>query len=248
MGMKIIKYHESYSEQMMRRLGKPLLIILIILAVIFVLGIVQMFTPALQKYDLAFLVVLIVIFVALKNPIEDLIDEYKDYIYGKEGEEYVEKILSETLNDEYSYIRNYIIPNTRIGDIDGLLVGPKGIIVIEVKNYAGVFRISGGDMYRRLRGDIYKLYRKSPFRQTIQQRDYLKRFLREKNFDVPIAALIVLVDGKISSISGETKIFVIEPEKLTNHIFKMSPVLNWTLETTAKIISTLVPSIATGQN
>jgi len=46
-----------------------------------------------------------------------------------------------------------MIPNARIGDIDGLLIGPKGVVILEVKNYQGVFRISGPDLYRRNRGD-----------------------------------------------------------------------------------------------
>ena len=109
--------------------------------------------------------------------VKSLQEEIEFLKYGKEGEEEVLQILEESLDDNFIYISNYVIPNTRIGDIDGLLMGPKGIIILEIKNYAGFFRVSGGDLYRKLKGDIYKLYKKNPFKQIIKQKDYLEKFM-----------------------------------------------------------------------
>lgn len=68
---------------------------------------------------------------------------------GAQGEERVLKQLQTHLGDEYVYISNYVLPNTMIGDIDGMLIGPKGLIVIEIKTWHGQFKITCGEIYRR---------------------------------------------------------------------------------------------------
>lgn len=175
--------------------------------------------------------------------VKDLFDPLMDRIHeawsGKEGEAVVAKILSETLDNNYTYVKNYLIPNTRIGDIDGLLIGPKGLILIEVKNYQGVFRIAGNDVLRRLRGDIYKLYRKSPFKQTERQQEYLAKYLKGKGIIIPIHAVIALVSGKISAISGETGLFIAEAQNLTNYVFKLKALPDWSPDSPNRLLSVL---------
>lgn len=204
-----------------------------------VLIFLPIFVPSFKNYWWVFLGIGLFVFWIAKELFEPLSDSIRNFRYGKKGEEEVSGILKDTLDDNYVYIENYTIPNTRIGDIDGLLIGPKGVIIIEVKSYAGVFRISGEDMFRKLKRDIYKLYRKSPFKQVIRQRKYLTKFLKEKGIDVQVIAIVVLVRSKINTISGETKVFVTEPNKLTNHIFKLSQTPQWTTDLSNKLIQTL---------
>lgn len=56
-------------------------------------------------------------------------------IAGDEGETKVLTKLKEILDDNYTAHLNYKIPNRKF-DIDFLVVGPKGLVAIEVKNYS----------------------------------------------------------------------------------------------------------------
>jgi hypothetical protein len=175
----------------------------------------------------------------LMNIAQSLQEDLEFFKYGKEGENKVLQILEESLDDNFTYITNYVIPNTRIGDIDGLLIGPKGIVILEIKNYAGIFRISGGDMYRKLKGDVFKLYKKNPFKQIKKQKEYLDKFLHEKGIDVKITPIVVLVYGKIEKITGPTQVFITGAHQLPNHIFELPLISGWSPELPNKIIRIL---------
>jgi hypothetical protein len=224
---------------MLRKLLPHAWLLLGLISIPIVLIFLSMFISALRQYWWVIIILGLAAVGFVRRELDPLLDEIQNFRYGKKGEEEVRDILDETLDDNYVYVENYLIPNTRIGDIDGLLIGPKGIIILEVKNYVGVFRISGNDILRRLRGDIYKLYRKSPFKQVMRQAKYLSKFFKEKSVDTRVMPMVVLVTGLISVISGETGVFITEIDKLTNNIFKISPVPNWSTELSNKIIATL---------
>lgn len=198
-----------------------------------------LFIPWLRQHSFLLFIVFLIAFVFLKPFLENISDELHNFRYGKEGEKKVLEMLCKSLDDNYVYIPNYTIPNTRIGDIDGLLIGPKGIIIIEIKNWEGVFKISGPDVYRKLRGTTFQFYKKNPFTQTARQQRYLTKFLKEKGIDVRITPVIVLVCGKISSRSGKREIFIMEDYKLINHIFKLTQIPKYSSETREKILEAL---------
>jgi hypothetical protein len=237
--MKIIKYQESYSSANLRRLTPSFVVWLSILSFLIILLFLSVFIPFLHKHWLLLSIFAVIFFTLSKNHVDTLVDQIRSFRFGKEGEDAVIEELKKTLDDNYVYVTNYQIPNTKIGDIDGLLICPKGILVLEVKNYVGVFRISGDDMLRRLRGDIYKLYRRSPFQQVIRQTKYLDKFFKDNGVNVRVLPIVVLVTGKISAISGATGVFVAEINKLTNHIFELSSIPDWSAELSNKIISAL---------
>jgi hypothetical protein len=54
---------------------------------------------------------------------------------GDDGEVKVFEELKKVLNDSYTVYPNYIIPGHKF-DLDFLIVGPKGLIVVEVKNFS----------------------------------------------------------------------------------------------------------------
>ena len=242
--MKIIKYKESYSETMMKNKLPKILISLGIVIVVFFALIFAAIFPQLKNLGLFIFIIGVVTLVVAPKLINPLINDFKNYRFGKKGEDTVISTLKETLNDDYVYILNYIIPNTRIGDIDGLLIGHKGIIIIEVKDWSGRFRVSGKEIFRKLKGDIYRLYRKNPFDQVSQQQNYLEQFLKEKGIELKITPIIVLVDGSIEAITSETGIFITENTKLTNHIFKLPIIPDFSETLTDKITKTLEVSFA----
>lgn len=63
--------------------------------------------------------------------------DYKKYRsrVGAEGENIVYKELDKILDDSYYVCRNYQIPGHKF-DLDFLVLGPKGLVVIEVKNFS----------------------------------------------------------------------------------------------------------------
>jgi len=112
-----------------------------------------MFIPAMKQYLWGIAITVVIVFVLVRKHSDSLFENIGNFKKGKRGEDEVAAMLKENLDDNYTCVENYMIPNARIGDIDGLLIGPKGVVILEVKNYQGVFRISGPDLYRRNRGD-----------------------------------------------------------------------------------------------
>jgi hypothetical protein len=238
--MQVIKYQESYSSQMIKEMMPKFFIILGLIILIFVLGFILPFKiSVLKPYWWIMMLLAASIIPPLMNIAQSLQEDLEFFKYGKEGENKVLQILEESLDDNFTYITNYVIPNTRIGDIDGLLIGPKGIVILEIKNYAGIFRISGEDMYRKLKGDVYRLYKKNPFEQIMKQKEYLDKFLYEKGIDVKITPIVVLVYGKINAITGPTKVLITEANQLPNYIFELPLIPEWNPELPNKIIQVL---------
>jgi hypothetical protein len=238
--MQVIKYQESYSSQMIKEMMPKFFIILGLIILIFVLGFISPFKiSSLKPYWWIMMLLAAFIIPPLMNVAQSLQEDLEFFKYGKEGENKVLQILEESLDDNFTYITNYVIPNTRIGDIDGLLIGPKGIVILEIKNYAGIFRISGEDMYRKLKGDVYRLYKKNPFEQIMKQKEYLDKFLYEKGINIKITPIVVLVYGKINAITGPTKVLITEANQLPNYIFELPLIPEWNPELPNKIIQVL---------
>lgn len=73
---------------------------------------------------------------------------------GDTGERLVYDELKKVLDDSYTVYPNYIIPGHKF-DLDFLIVGPKGLIVIEVKNFSNSTFFSG-DQALSIKGSDYK--------------------------------------------------------------------------------------------
>ena len=71
----------------------------------------------------------------------------EDYIWlqGREGEDNLTDFLSQTLDDQYIFVKGY---RNMKGEIDGILLGPAGIHCLEVKNYKGTIYCNGDLWYR----------------------------------------------------------------------------------------------------
>lgn len=52
------------------------------------------------------------------------------------------------LPDDYTAITNFVVPEARRGDIDLLVIGPPGLVAIEVKAYTGVIAYLQGTWWR----------------------------------------------------------------------------------------------------
>lgn len=247
--MRIIEYQKSYSSKWFERLNKRALVILLIsislLAFLFLLLYYSLLKPPrfLEPYKKFFpylSIIIILILTNLKNDIEDALYEQKIYYKGEKGEEIITEVLKRSLDHRFIYIKNYSLPNVERGDIDGLILGPKGIIVLEVKNYFGEFRISGSDLYRKTRKWLtYKLYPKSPIRQVLKQAYFLRQILKDKNIDVKIIPIVVFVNGRIESIQDLDECFVVEYSDLTDFIYSQPDLKNWNEDLEKNVLNIL---------
>ena len=123
---------------------------------------------------------------------------------GKEGEDRVAAALHDVLGDEWTLLRGYKNP---AGEIDQVLVGPPGVIAIEVKYINGKVHISG-DKWTRDKYDNYgNLVEsgvpirdgggRSPAAQLNASASRLQRFLNERSSGAGrVSTAVVLAHDK----------------------------------------------------
>jgi hypothetical protein len=117
---------------------------------------------------------------------------------GIAGEELVAVELGRALNDDWTLLRGY---RNRRGEIDHLLLGPRGLFAIEVKNLNATVHIDGD----RWQADKYDNYGnlveqrpvadrkgRSPSMQLNEPADALQRFLRERGQPVTVQRVVIL--------------------------------------------------------
>lgn len=245
---------ESHSSVVLRK-ARPLKFLATLTIILVILSEIEMFfsDPELQGNLLwPFLFVNIIGFsllIYLYKILDRMIEPFRK---GQEGEKEVLEMLKNNLPDDYSCMPNFIIPKTLIGDIDELIIGPKGIIILEVKNYKGYFRICGGEFFLKLKGALYFLYfYKNPIKQVIQQRNWLSNYLEKKGLNnITIHPIVVLVSGNIEAIIGQTGVWVTKDEDLVNYILTLPNIVNFSDDKSRKISEALleIKSVNSGQS
>ncbi len=119
---------------------------------------------------------------------------------GIRGEQSVTDALGRTLNDDWVLFRGYHNPR---GEIDHVLLGPRGLVAIEVKNISGVVSCDGdrwwADKYdnygnRKERLDLLDKGRRprSPSMQLNEPADLLEDFLQSRGEDVDLLRVVFL--------------------------------------------------------
>jgi hypothetical protein len=127
-------------------------------------------------------------------------DEESKLAAGVEGEQFVADELGRALGDDWVLLRGY--KNTR-GEIDHLLLGPNGLVAIEVKNINGTVHCDGDswrvDKFDRY-GNLVEQYsigdagarHRSPSVQLNEPADALEEFLRSRSQDVDVLRVVLL--------------------------------------------------------
>ena len=120
------------------------------------------------------------------------------------GEQFVADEFGRQLKDDWVLLRGY---KNRRGEIDHLLLGPRGLVAIEVKNINGTVHCDGDDW----RVDKYDNYgnlveqyaigdksdrKRSPSVQLNEPADDLEEFLRSRGEDVGVLRVVLLVHSK----------------------------------------------------
>lgn len=108
---------------------------------------------------------------------------------GKWGEDRVVQYLSGRLDEQWRAFTNVAFLGIK-GDIDLVLVGPKGVYAVEIKNWAGRIAYRDGSGWVRVKeGRMESL--KDPARQVMQNAQDLKQIVNEE-----ITPVIVFVHPK----------------------------------------------------
>ncbi len=217
--MKIIQKGVSYSSNRLKQLFWTSLIIFNSVAIGYACWSAVQKNPDFSNQTKLFLLLIAygglgMFFYFIRHRFIDLII---NNILGKRGEDSIANVLSESLDDRYTYIRNYKM--SFWGDIDGILVGPSGVTILEVKYYSPKsFEILNGVFYRVDKNKFKRIGRK-PFWQIDQQKRYLVRVFNEQNINQPyIRTLIVLAHGHLIKIFGKTHTYVVEKDKLLEQL------------------------------
>jgi len=117
---------------------------------------------------------------------------------GIAGEQLVATELGRALDDDWTLLRGY---RNRRGEIDHLLLGPRGLFAIEVKNLNATVYVDGD----RWRADKYDNYGnlveqrpiadrmgRSPSVQLNEPADDLERFLRQRGQPAEVRRIVIL--------------------------------------------------------
>jgi hypothetical protein len=116
------------------------------------------------------------------------------YRAGIRGEEAVVEALKE-LDDSY-YLINDIMVGEKRGNIDHVLLSPKGIFVIETKNYTGDVRCEGDWWSKKGERRLYEI--RSVSKQATNNADYLSGLIRRKlNLHIPIRPICVFTNPRV---------------------------------------------------
>ncbi len=132
------------------------------------------------------------------GPVSELSDTEEMIAAGIAGEQLIADDLGRALGDEWTLLRGY---SNRRGEIDHLLIGPRGIIAIEGKHLNATVHCDGDDWrfdkydrYGNLveQGRITDRRGRSPSVQLNEPASLLEEFLRPREFRTPVQRVVLL--------------------------------------------------------
>jgi len=144
--------------------------------------------------------------------IEDkFLDEADAAKRGIDGENIVAGWLDEFLPKErYSIFPNVKIPGHKF-DIDFVVIGPKGLIVLEVKNYSDKVCFNEDEYFQIKDGRTYVISPDKDPREQIQRHAYfLRKYLENRDISgIKISKAIVFIKYNAAEIEGKTGVYII---------------------------------------
>jgi len=166
-----------------------------------------------RKQSLVVIVVIILLEIIVsvrlwsKN-VKYISEDKKKYVNasrGAEGEKIVRDILENYSDSESVAYSNVKFRELGGADIDFLIVSPKGVIVVEVKNLSSVLRF------------FWKLWPSHPFCQVRRYAKALERFLKQLDQHPPIKKVIVSI-GQFDIPRVRTGVWITGEHGLTDYL------------------------------
>lgn len=125
---------------------------------------------------------------------------YLNYWQGHRGEQ-AAKLALQPLPDDYTLIANWTDGSPQ-GDVDLLVVGPHGVLVVEVKNWLGEL-VCEDDKWYRVMENGYKKPTKSPTKQALSNARWVEGTLRSAKVACQVKPLVVFNGG--AEIKGDSR-------------------------------------------
>jgi hypothetical protein len=152
---------------------------------------------------------------------------------GMTGENLIAAGLGRRLDDDWTLLRGY---RNRGGEIDHLLLGPRGIVAIEGKHRnatvhcdGDAWRFEKSDRYGNLveRGQVTDGRGRSPSAQLNEPADLLEEFLRSRGHHVPVQRVVLLTHprSRIGTCRKPTVHIATSAEYVINLLNGSPPVL-----------------------
>ncbi len=146
--------------------------------------------------------------------------EAETYRRGLQGEQALIWFLAPRLDNRYLLLRNYTPPPPwrTGGDIDGVLLGPQGVTVFEVKAWRGVYRCEGEDwLFLPRDRSAWEPARKNPTQPARFSAERVRGTLALAGLrDVPTQPVIVAADPRMRvEIIGQPSVAIYQPFKDT---------------------------------
>jgi len=164
-----------------------------------------------------------------------------NYLLGERGENDVAQSLGTVLDGRYTLIRNLVLPDEKT-DIDGVLVGPFGILVLEVKNFNSrdIYKCEGNRWFYRKPGQRYRTMQKSPTKQAQLNRDRLQRYLDQHDLrGIPVHALVVISDPEAKVLFEKPHVFILNRQQLSDYCRSLEDRVVLGVETVEQIVALL---------
>ena len=105
------------------------------------------------------------------------------------------------------------------GNIDHVILSPKGLFVLETKNYNGHFTVKGDEWFYKL-GHRFKISKSNPGKQIKRNALSLKKFL-EQSMDMDkvwINSLVVMVNGHVDIKGSTPHYYITRPSQIERTI------------------------------
>lgn len=149
---------------------------------------------------------------------QEAAQEAELYRRGLQGEQALPWFLGQQLDNRYLLLRNYTPPPPfrTGGDIDGVLMGPHGVTVFEVKAWRGVFRCDGDEwLFLPRDRSAWEPGRKNPIEQARYAANRVKGTLALAGFaDARVQPALVVADPRMRvEVIGEPVIPIYQPFK-----------------------------------
>lgn len=145
-------------------------------------------------------------------------------LQGIRSETAIAERLKKILNDRFILLRNQHLPG-QWGDIDQILIGPPGVLVIEIKDYTGHYRATR-DEWIRITGGGEQDANSNPIRQARNNAGQLRRFLNENgNIDSEIVqARVVMANAKTRVDLDNPAVYFVFANRLEQEIRRWAQV------------------------
>lgn len=197
--MRIVR-HARHADKVMRAEGT--------LAVAGVAGGVLLWTQAAPLGGYGFAAAAFLALTGIQSGVRAL-RAFNRYARGAEGEDAVLHTLR-ALGDAYAVVTSFVVPGTRQGDTDLLVLGPAGVLVVEVKSYTGRCACHGDTWFAVHADGARQPLRGSVSRQAKRGRKAVAHFLIDREVSVPVHAVAVFRAGVHLDLSHPTVPIVLQ--------------------------------------